>query len=43
MRVLCQRFCRSCIDMPMLRRRELDFDDNKIISLAGATFAGEIE
>jgi hypothetical protein len=29
--------------MPMLRRRELGFYDNKIISLAGATFAGEIE
>jgi hypothetical protein len=27
----------------MLRRSELDFDDNKIKSLAGATFAGEIE
>jgi len=27
----------------MLRRRYLDFDDNKIISLGGATFAGEIE
>ena len=27
----------------MMRRSELDFDDNEITSLAGATFAGEIE
>jgi len=27
----------------MLRRSELDLDDNEITSLAGATFAGEIE
>jgi hypothetical protein len=27
----------------MLRRRDLDLSDNDITSLAGATFAGEIE
>jgi hypothetical protein len=35
-------FLASYIDMHMLSHRDLDLSDNKIKSLAGATFAGTI-